>query len=125
MQLLQLILVFVGGGLGSVSRFFLSLVISSNLVTPFPWGTLTVNILGCFIIGIVIGIIERYQLNPYWTLLFATGFCGGFTTFSSFSYENNLLVKNSEYFLALVYILISVFWGFAATFLAMFMVRKF
>ncbi len=127
MQFLQFLMVFLGGGLGSCSRYFVSQVISNELElkSTFPLATLTVNLVGCFIIGIFIGLIERFQLHPNWTLLLATGFCGGFTTFSSFSYENHLLLKNNEYLLGLSYTLISLFWGFAATFLAIFMVRRF
>ena len=122
---LQFFMVFLGGGLGSCSRYFISKVISSEVETIFPLGTFTVNITGCFLIGIFIGIIERFQLHPNWTLLLVTGFCGGFTTFSSFSYENYLLLKNSEYLLGLVYTLMSLCWGFAAIFVAIFMIRKF
>jgi CrcB protein len=62
------------------------------------------------------GLILRHQLNPYWGLLLTTGFCGGFTTFSTFMYENNLLVKNTDIYLAFSYTLLSLLIGFAATF---------
>lgn len=126
MQFLQFLIVFLGGGLGSCSRYFVSQVVSNELELKhaFPVATFTVNIVGCFLIGIFIGLIERFQLNPNWTLLLATGFCGGFTTFSSFSYENYLLLRNNEYFLGLSYTLISLFWGFTATLLAFFFMRR-
>jgi CrcB protein len=110
------LLVFLGGGVGSVSRFWLSQVIFTELEPLFPRGTFTVNIVGCFLIGIFMGLILRHQLNPYWGLLLTTGFCGGFTTFSTFMYENNLLVKNTDIYLAFSYTLLSLLIGFAATF---------
>ncbi|ACK65491.1 CrcB protein [Rippkaea orientalis PCC 8801] len=122
---LQFLIVFLGGGLGSCSRYVVSKVISSQLESIFPWGTFTVNIIGCFLIGIFIGMIQRFQFHPNLTVLLVTGFCGGFTTFSSFSYENYLLLKNSEYLLGLLYTFMSLCWGFAATFLAIFLIRRF
>ncbi|YAI81352.1 MAG: fluoride efflux transporter CrcB [cyanobacterium endosymbiont of Rhopalodia sterrenbergii] len=90
----------------------------------FPVATFTVNIVGCFIIGISIGLTERFQFNSNWTLLLATGFCGVFTTFSSFSYENYLLLKNNEYLLGLSYILTSLLWGVASTFCAIYLIKR-
>lgn len=110
------LLVFLGGGVGSVSRFWLSKVIFTELEPLFPLGTFTVNIVGCFLIGIFMGLIVRHLLNPYLGLLLTTGFCGGFTTFSTFMYENNMLVKESDFYLAFSYTLLSLFIGFAATF---------
>ncbi|WP_267383342.1 fluoride efflux transporter CrcB [Cyanobacterium sp. uoEpiScrs1] len=126
MQFLQFLIVFLGGGLGSCSRYLVVQIVSSELGLKytFPLATLTVNIVGCFIIGISIGLTERFQLHSNWTLLLATGFCGGFTTFSSFSYENHLLLRNKEYLLGLSYILISLLWGGTATFFAISLVRK-
>ena len=126
MKFLQFLIVFFGGGLGSCSRYFLSQTVNNELGLKhtFPVATFTVNILGCFIIGISIGIIERFQLHSNWTLLLATGFCGGFTTFSSFSYENHFLLRNDEHLLGLSYILASLLWGIAATFFAISLIRK-
>jgi CrcB protein len=124
MNFLQFLLVFFGGGLGSCCRYLVSRVIATELETPFSLGTFTVNIVGCFLIGIIISLVERFQFHPYWSLLFATGFCGGFTTFSTFSYENNLYLKNDNYWLAFVYIFMSIVWGLAATFLGMYFIKK-
>ena len=124
MQKIALMLVFLGGGLGSCSRYLISKFLNEQINSLFPWGTLTVNLMGCLIIGIVIGLIERFTIHPYWGILIVTGFCGGFTTFSSFSLENNLLLRNQEYFLLLLYTFISLFWGFAATLLGIVVVKR-
>ncbi len=125
MQYLQWFMVFIGGGLGSCCRYFISKVINEQIETMFPWGTLTVNLVGCLLIGVFIGLIESFPIHPYWGLLLVTGFCGGFTTFSSFSLENNLLLKNQEYILLLVYLFTSLFWGLAGTFLGMIIIKRF
>ncbi|MDJ0508833.1 MAG: fluoride efflux transporter CrcB [Crocosphaera sp.] len=124
MKYLQWLMVFMGGGLGSCCRYFISKTINERIETMFPWGTLTVNLIGCLVIGIIIGLIERFPVHPYWGLFFVTGFCGGFTTFSSFSLENNLLLKNQEYSLLLVYTFMSLLWGFAGTLLGMMIVKR-
>ncbi len=99
-------------------------MINERIDTMFPWGTLTVNLIGCLVIGIIIGLIERFTIHPYWGLLLVTGFCGGFTTFSSFSLENNLLLREQEYSLLFVYTMMSLLWGFAGTFLGMMIVKR-
>ena len=92
----QLLLVFVGGGFGSVLRY----VIGKWLNTAdggFPFGTFTANIVGSILIGIILGLAAKGNIfNQNQTLLLATGFCGGFTTFSSFAYENHLFLKNGK-----------------------------
>jgi CrcB protein len=124
MTLLQALTVFVGGGLGSLGRYSLNIFIAEKGQSLFPLGTFIVNLIGCFLIGIIAGVSEKYWLNPYFALLLATGFCGGFTTFSSFSLENNLLVKESEYLMSFVYTFLSITWGFSLTFLAIYLIRK-
>ncbi|MBR8827590.1 MAG: fluoride efflux transporter CrcB [Gomphosphaeria aponina SAG 52.96 = DSM 107014] len=122
--MLKFLLIFGGGGLGSVCRYLVSQAIARRFDTNFPWGTLTVNLLGSFAIGIFIAFGERAGLNPFWSLLFVTGFCGGFTTFSSFAYENNFLLSHEDYLAVFVYTFLSLFWGFAATFLGIFLVKN-
>ncbi|WP_114191729.1 fluoride efflux transporter CrcB [Edaphovirga cremea] len=82
-----LLAVFIGGGLGSVARWYVSMKL--NGITPvLPLGTLTVNLVGAFIIGLGIAVFSRMaNLDPLWKLLLTTGFCGGLTTFSTFSLE--------------------------------------
>ena len=122
---MQFLLVFLGGGLGSCCRYLISKIINEQIETIFPWGTLTVNLIGCLSIGIIIGLIEKFPIHPYWILFLVTGFCGGFTTFSSFSLEINLLLRDQEYTLLLVYTMFSLLWGFAATFLGLILIKRF
>lgn len=125
MKIWQLLTVFIGGGLGSIGRYTLSLLITRKIESLFPWGTFTVNLIGCLFIGILAGMLNKTSLNPFFSLLLITGFCGGFTTFSSFSLENNLLVKDSEYLISVVYTLMSILWGFSLTFLGIYLVKRF
>jgi CrcB protein len=86
------------------------------LETPFPYGTLTVNILGCFLIGVVFGIADRGTISPEWRLFLATGVIGGFTTFSAFSYETITLLRSGHLGFALFYVTASVCVGLIATY---------
>ncbi len=86
--LLRIILVMVGGGLGSVSRYGVTLLAADLFGTRFPWGTLLVNLSGCFLIGLTFSLGERTTLvSPSLRLFFMTGFLGGLTTFSTFALE--------------------------------------
>jgi len=118
----NLLLVGLGGGIGSMLRYGSSLLIQSKL---FPSATLAVNITGSFIIGIVfaMSIKEEILLNN-WKLFLATGICGGFTTFSAFSLENMGLLQSGKYGLAVTYILLSIILGIGATFLGYLLVMK-
>lgn len=91
-----LLLVFFGGGWGSVSRYLISRWLRSSLGDLWgwawlPWGTLSVNVLGCLILGIVMGLTQGTSSSRL-ALLWGTGFCGGFTTFSTWMYENHNLI---------------------------------
>lgn len=91
-------MVALGGGIGSVTRYAVSLWAAARLGTSFPYGTLLANIVGCFIIGIFMTIVtEKFVANPYWRLLITTGFLGGFTTFSSYSYETIKLLEDTGF----------------------------
>ncbi|HYG38178.1 MAG TPA: fluoride efflux transporter CrcB [Cytophagales bacterium] len=121
-----LFLVFLGGGLGSMARYILSKVIVQTYSTTFPVGTFLVNIIGCFIIGIVLTLPERFgNITVPWKLFLATGFCGGFTTFSAFAYENNNLIQNREILYFILYTTLSVLVGLLATFSGILLVKKF
>ncbi|WP_457618149.1 fluoride efflux transporter CrcB, partial [Lutibacter sp.] len=94
----QALLVFVGGGFGSVARYYTSRWLN-NLETAIPYGTMFSNVLGSLLIGFILGYLSKTSnMSQSQSLLLATGFCGGFTTFSTFAYENHLLIKNGDYF---------------------------
>lgn len=120
----QLLIVFLGGGLGSCSRYLISKIMSDRLGDSFPFGTFAVNVWGCFLIGIILELVVRYNLHPNYGLLLATGFCGGFTTFSTLALENILYLRATNYIAAFSYTFMSIIWGFAATFLGFFIARR-
>ena len=109
--------------MGSISRYFVSKLVSNQL-EHLPVGTFVVNILGCFLIGVILGVLEKYRLHSDLGLLLATGFCGGFTTFSSFAYENYTLLKNQNYLFFMYYTFFSIVIGFMAVFLGMVLVKR-
>ncbi|MES2874904.1 MAG: fluoride efflux transporter CrcB [Bacteroidota bacterium] len=111
------IILFIGLGsfIGGISRYLISLYIHSKGFSAFPYGTLTVNILGCFLIGILYGIAEKSGLPNEWRLFLITGVLGGFTTFSAFSYETISLMRDGQSGAALLYVMGSVIFGLLAT----------
>lgn len=122
----MILLVGAGGFAGSVARFLSQQFISRHYPSSFPWGTLLVNVTGCFIIGLIYAISEKGTLmSPEWRLLLATGFCGGFTTFSSFAYENIVLLREGDLFYTLMYTAASMILGFLAAYLGMLLLKIF
>lgn len=118
-----LLLVFLGGGIGSLLRYLTSIITQKFYNGTFPVATLTVNIIGCLLIGILVGFFEKIHVNPNLKFLFITGFCGGFTTFSAFSMESISLIQNQQTALALTYILLSVFLGLIAVWAGLFLAK--
>ena len=114
-MLKNFLLVGLGGGIGSMLRYAASLLVTSRF---FPYSTLAVNIIGSFVIGLVLGVSVKneYFLNN-WKLFLAVGICGGFTTFSSFSAENMELLQTGKTITALIYIAASVVLGIVAAWL--------
>lgn len=112
----SILVIWLGGGLGSVLRYLMQIGISRLFTVSFPAGTFIVNITGCFIIGVLYGIANRYSwLTIEWRLFLITGMCGGYTTFSSFSYEGITLFRQENYLYFFLYTILSVVIGLLAT----------
>ena len=110
-----ILLVGAGSFLGGIFRYLLSELIQSKTSLSFPYGTLTLNLIGCFAIGLVYGLVEKGQINIEWRLLIATGILGGFTTFSAFSMETFSLIRVGNMWHAILYVSLSIVIGILAT----------
>jgi CrcB protein len=111
-----LLVVGLGGGIGSMCRYLVGVFVAKHLTVTFPAGTFLVNIVGCFIIGLLYGLSGRYAgITLEWRLFLITGLCGGFTTFSSFSYESVNLFRQGNYMYFVSYVILSVVIGLLAT----------
>ncbi|KAF0202928.1 MAG: hypothetical protein FD170_1505 [Bacteroidetes bacterium] len=113
------ILLVIGSGsfLGGIARFLLSRGIQNSVISSFPFGTFWVNIIGCFLIGLIYGLSDKGNLsNNELRMFLAVGFCGGFTTFSTFSSENMALLRDGSFLYFSLYAGLSVFLGLLATF---------
>lgn len=112
-----ILFVGIGGGLGSILRYVISAFVGKHVPLVFPLGTLLVNISGCFLIGVFYSMIARHDgFHPDWRLFLITGICGGYTTFSTFSYDGLILLKQGSGLSFVLYVLGSVVVGLLATF---------
>lgn len=102
------LLVALGGALGALARFGVANLLNTPAALRFPYATLLVNVTGSFLLGLVLRGIEGWPAEPGWRAFLAIGFCGAFTTFSTFSYENVRLLQDRQYWTASVNILASV-----------------
>lgn len=121
----EVICVFVGGGLGSVFRYLLHLLMSGRgPVVGFPWSTFTVNILGSLLIGVFYALSTKLNISNEIRLFLTVGLCGGFTTFSTFSKENFFLFEEGLYLTLFVYIVLSVVLGICAVPAGAYLIQK-
>ncbi|HAK88370.1 MAG TPA: fluoride efflux transporter CrcB [Nitrospiraceae bacterium] len=123
--MLKFFIVGVGGFLGAIARFVVASWIGQKWGRSFPLGTFFVNVSGSFLIGLLMSLfIEKFMVNPQWRLLLVVGFLGAYTTFSTFEYETGGLIKDGEWFIALMNIVFSVIAGFAALKLGEFLAKS-
>ena len=121
----NILLIAIGGAIGSVSRYGCQKWIYQFYPHPFPVGTFVVNILGSLLIGLFFGLSEKGNImSPEWRLFLTTGFCGGYTTFSTFSFETLALLKEGNYGYAFMYIILSVVLGLMAVWLGTIIVKS-
>lgn len=116
--------VAAGSSVGGVARYLSQQFVLKHFPSSIPLGTLSVNIIGSFIVGIIYALSEKNNiLSDEMRILFATGFCGGFTTFSSFAYENIKLLEDGEFYYTALYVLLSIAIGFLAVYLGILFIK--
>ena len=123
--LTNILIVGAGSCLGGMLRYLVSRALQGVCHTPFPWGTFAVNVAGCFIIGLIFGFIDKgCQMSDSLKLFLTVGFCGGFTTFSTFMNENFQLIKDDNFFYLSLYVGLSLFVGFIMLYLGYSLVKQ-
>lgn len=123
-MLRTILIVGSGGFIGSVLRYLVQIFVEKGMSSTFPWGTFVANMAGSFIIGIVFALAQKGNLlNAEWRMFLAVGFCGGFTTFSSFAYNNLTMLKEQAYGQFLLNVGGSLFFGLLAVYLGMVLVK--
>jgi CrcB protein len=120
----DIILIGIGGMAGSIARYLTATYFARIIPSQFPYGTFAVNIIGCLVIGIVFGLSERFGwFTNDWRIFLATGFCGGYTTFSAFAIENVQLLQQSNYLTFALYSIASFIVGPLAVFIGLSLVK--
>lgn len=113
--MIDCLIVGLGGFIGAVARYVIALWIGQKWGSSFPLGTFVINVSGSFFIGLLMALFtERFMVNPQWRLLLVVGFLGAYTTFSTFEYETGALLKDGEWLISSVNVILSVAAGFAA-----------
>ena len=125
MNLGLLLSVGIGGFIGAILRFSISTWVGRATTTAFPWGTLSVNILGSFFIGFLFLYFQQSNFSPTQKALFITGLLGALTTFSTFSLDTVLLMEKEFYFQAFTNILLNVMFSMAATLFGLWIFKRF
>ena len=120
----QFFIVGIGSFLGGGLRYLISVFFNQKINPDFPYATLSVNLLGCLLIGVFYGLFEKSLISNDWKLFLTTGLCGGFTTFSAFSNEALQLFKQGNITAMLIYILISIIIGIALTYIGYMMAKS-
>lgn len=112
------IAIFLGGGLGSVLRYAVQMLLHERItIYNFPWATFSVNIAGSLLIGLFYALSARFNISVETRLFLTAGLCGGFTTFSTFSNDSVAMIRQGDAAVCLIYIILSVVLGIAACFL--------
>ena len=123
-MLKSILIVGFGGFIGTVGRFLISRYFQFNVTSVFPWSTFIINMVGCLLIGLIYGISEKGDvLSPTIRLFLTVGICGGFTTFSTFSNDSFLLMRDQEWVRFALYTSLSVFMGLMAVYLGRFIIK--
>ena len=123
-MLKSILIIGFGGFIGTVARFLISRYFQLNYTSVFPWSTFIINMVGCLLIGLIYGISEKGDvLSPDIRLFLTVGICGGFTTFSTFSNDSFLLMRDQEWLRFALYTSLSVFVGLMAVYVGRFMTK--
>jgi len=113
--MIDCLIVGLGGFIGAVARYMIALWIGQKWGKSFPLGTFVINVSGSFLIGLLMSLFtERFMVNPQWRLLLVVGFLGAYTTFSTFEYETGALLRDGEWVISAMNVILSVAAGFAA-----------
>ncbi len=113
--MLNVVIIGIGGFFGAIARYGAALWIGQRWGRTFPLGTFFINVTGSFLIGLLMSLFtERFMVNPQWRLMLVVGFLGAYTTFSTFEYETGALLKDGEWMIATLNIVMSVFAGLLA-----------
>ncbi|MDI6727676.1 MAG: fluoride efflux transporter CrcB [Thermodesulfovibrionales bacterium] len=114
-SMINYLIIGAGGFIGAIARYAIGVWIGQKWGRSFPLGTFVINVSGSFFIGLIMSLFtERFMVNPQWRLLLVVGFLGAYTTFSTFEYETGRLVKDGEWLVASMNVILSVFVGFVA-----------
>ncbi len=115
------LVVLVGGGIGALARYWLGGWVQNAAGADFPWGTLAINVSGSLLLALIYALLEGSRARPEWRAFLGIGFCGGYTTFSTFSYEAFRLLQDGQWNRAAAYMLGSLVLALAGTFVGFYL----